>query len=63
MFALYIKNTVNIYCALMAVERLAKYKKANEISLAEKPKVEYNKTNSSFILSMVSELKELFTFI
>jgi hypothetical protein len=50
----------------MAVERLAKYKKANEVSLAEKPKVEYNKRNSSFmlyILSMVSELKELFTFI
>jgi len=34
---------------LMTLEGLAKYKKANEISLAEKPKLEYNKTISSFI--------------
>jgi len=52
--------------ALVALEGLAKYKKVNELSLAEKPKVEYNKTISSFILyifSMVSELKEPCSFI
>lgn len=34
----------------MALEEFANYKKTNEILLAEKPKVEYNKTNSRFIL-------------
>lgn len=34
----------------MAVEGLAKYKKTNEISLAEMSEVEYNKTKSSFML-------------
>ena len=40
--------------ALMAIERLANYKKANEVSLSGKPAVEYNKTNSSFILYILN---------
>jgi hypothetical protein len=34
----------------MAIEGFAKYKKAKEVPLPEKTKVEYNKTNSSFML-------------
>jgi hypothetical protein len=38
----------------MAVEGLVKYKKANEVPFAENPKVEYKKTNSSFILYILN---------